>query len=442
VQTLIRKADIAMYRAKEKGRNTFRFFTGEMNARYLARMTMEKQLRRALERDELFLCYQPIVSLRSNRVTGMEALVRWQNPESELITPSDFIPLAEETGLIEAIGEWVLQTACTQNRAWQEAGLPFLPVSVNISAIQFRQKNFVSIVERVLRESGLDPRYLELEITESLVMQNIDRVTTILNELKEMGTSLSMDDFGTGYSSLNYLKRFPFNKLKIDQSFVKGITNDPDCAVIIKTVIAMAHSLRLKVIAEGVETAAQLNYLRLNNCDEMQGYYFSRPIKTTDFGRLLRENRQLPALNSQTDNGEWAILVVDDEPNVISSLQRMFSAEGYISLAASSAAEGFELLARNRIGVVICDLWMPVMNGSEFLELVKGLYPDVVRISLTGRADLFAITDAVNRGNVFKLLTKPWDDAFVLATVEEALAFHRTRCTRASKHDDNHNRIM
>jgi CheY-like chemotaxis protein len=311
--------------------------------------------------------------------------------------------------------------------------LPFLPVSVNISAIQFRQKNFVSIVERVLRESGLDPRYLELEITESLVMQNIDRVTTILNELKEMGTSLSMDDFGTGYSSLNYLKRFPFNKLKIDQSFVKGITNDPDCAVIIKTVIAMAHSLRLKVIAEGVETAAQLNYLRLNNCDEMQGYYFSRPIKTTDFGRLLRENRQLPALNSQTDNGEWAILVVDDEPNVISSLQRMFSAEGYISLAASSAAEGFELLATNRIGVVICDLWMPVMNGSEFLELVKGLYPDVVRISLTGRADLFAITDAVNRGNVFKLLTKPWDDAFVLATVEEALAFHRTRCTRASK---------
>jgi diguanylate cyclase (GGDEF)-like protein/PAS domain S-box-containing protein len=433
VQTLIRNADIAMYRAKEMGRNTFRFFTGEMNVRLLVRMTMEKQLRRALERDELFLCYQPIVGLRSNQVTGMEALVRWQNPESGLINPSDFIPLAEETGLIEPLGEWVLQTACTQNRTWQDMGLPLLPVSVNISALQFRQKNFVRIVERVLRESGLDPRYLVLEITESLVMQNIDRVTAILNELKEMGTSLSMDDFGTGYSSLSYLKRFPFDKLKIDQSFVKGITNDPNCAAIIKTIIAMSRSLRLKVIAEGVETAAQLNYLRLNNCDEIQGYYFSRPIKSADFGRLLRENRQLPVLNSQADNGEMAILVVDDEPGVTLSLQRMFSAEGYISLAASSAAEGLELLATNRIGVVISDLWMPVMNGSEFLELVKGLYPDVVRISMTGRADLFAITDAVNRGTVFKLLTKPWDNAFVMSTVEEAFAFHRTLWNRASK---------
>jgi len=193
----------------------------------------------------------------------------------------------------------------------------------------------------------------------------------------------------------------------------------------------MAHSLRLNVVAEGVETDAQLNYLRLNNCDAIQGYYFSKPVKAANFSRLLRKNRQLPVQSSGTDNEEWAILVVDDEPHVTASLQRMFRAEGYVALAASSAAEGLELLATRRIGVVISDLWMPVMNGSEFLELVKELYPDVVRISLTGRADLFAIIDAVNRGTVFKMLTKPWDETIVLATVKESFALHRMAVSSA-----------
>lgn len=420
VQTLIKHADLAMYQAKEQGRNRTRFFTGEMNARSLSRMNMEKHLRRALERNELFLCYQPKVSLRSGRITSMEALVRWQSPELGLISPASFIPLAEEIGLIEPIGEWVLETACRQNREWQDVGLPAIPVAVNLSAYQFRQKNLVRVVERILRESGLEPRYLELEITESLVMQNLDRVTTILNELKELGTALSMDDFGTGYSSLSYLKRFPFNKLKIDQSFVRDITTDPDSATIVKTIIAMAHNLRLKVIAEGVETTGQLNYLRLHNCDEIQGYLFSKPVAADDFRSLLRENRTLTFGDYQANWESHTILVVDDEQNVATSLQRMLTMQGYTVLTASSAAEGFELLATRRIDVVISDLRMPTMNGSEFLDRVKIIYPDVARMILTGDLDLHAATEAINRGTVFKYLIKPWDDKVLLAHVAEA----------------------
>ena len=424
VQTLIKHADLAMYQAKEQGRNRVRFYTGEMNARSLTRMVMEKHLRRALERNELFLCYQPKVSLSSGVITSMEALVRWQSPELGLISPSSFIPLAEETGLIESIGEWVLETACRQNREWQDAGLPAIPVAVNLSAYQFRQKNLVRVVERILRESGLEPRYLELEITESLVMQNLDRVTAILNELKELGTSLSMDDFGTGYSSLSYLKRFPFNKLKIDQSFVRDITSEPESATIVQAIIAMAHSLRLKVIAEGVETAGQLNYLRIHNCDEIQGYLFSKPVIAEDFGTLLRENRKMTFGDLQPESESHAILVVDDENNVLASLQRLLVFAGYQVLTASCAAEGFELLATRRIAVVISDLQMPVMNGSEFLERVKLIYPDVVRMILTGDLDLHAATNAINRGTIFKYLTKPWDDTLLLAHVEEACVLH------------------
>ncbi|MDA8429593.1 MAG: EAL domain-containing protein [Geobacteraceae bacterium] len=421
---LIKNADLAMYQAKEQGRNRARFYTNEMNARSLARMTMEKHLRRALERNELFVCYQPKVSLRSGKIAGMEALVRWQSPELGLISPASFIPLAEETGLIEPISAWVLETACKQNRAWQEAGLPAIAVAVNLSACQFRQKNLAGVVERVLRESGLAPRYLELEITESLVMQNLDRVTTILNELQVLGTTLSMDDFGTGYSSLSYLKRFPFNTLKIDQSFVRDITSAPDSAAIAKTIIAMAHNLRLKVIAEGVETPGQLNFLRRHHCDEIQGFLFSKPIVADAFGDLLRENRMLSFGDQATENARHSILVVDDEEQVQKSLQRMLTLEGYRVLTASSAAEGFELLASGHIDLVISDLRMPVMDGNDFLERVKSIYPDVVRIILTGDPDLHAATSAINRGTIFKFLIKPWDDQLLLAHVEEACVFH------------------
>ena len=256
VKTLVKNAEVAMYRAKEQGRNTCQFYTGEMNARSLARMSLEHNLRRALQRDEFLVYYQPKVNLRTGRITGMEALVRWQSPEMGMISPDTFIPLAEETGLIVPLGAWVLRCACAQSKAWQDAGLPALTVAVNLSPRQFRQQDIVSLIEELLAETGLDPCFLELEITESMVMRDVDRVTAVLGDLKRLGIFLTMDDFGTGYSSLSYLKRFPFDKLKIDQSFVRDITCDPDNAAIAKAIIAMAHSLHMTVIAEGVDARA------------------------------------------------------------------------------------------------------------------------------------------------------------------------------------------
>ncbi len=293
VETLLVNAETAMYRAKDMGRNTFQFYAAEMNALVNERLTMESWLRRALERGELLLHYQPKVDLRSNRITGAEALIRWQHPKLGMVSPAKFIPLAEQTGLIVPIGEWVLRTACMQNRAWQEAGLPPITVAVNISARQFREKGLVNSVADILRETGLAPQFLELEVTEGVIMHDVQEVVVVLQKLKSMGVMLSIDDFGTGYSSLSYLKRFPVDRLKIDQSFIKDVTSDPENAAIAQAVITLGHSLNLKVTAEGVETREQLQFLRDHQCDEKQGYLFSKPLPVEEFGKLLQEGRML-----------------------------------------------------------------------------------------------------------------------------------------------------
>jgi len=421
VQTLIKNADVAMYRAKEIGRDNFQFYSEELNARLMSRMTMEKHMRRALENSEFTLHYQPKVSLRSGLITGIESLLRWQNPELGMVSPLSFISLAEETGLIGPIGEWVLRTACAQNRAWQESGLPPLRVAVNISARQFKQTNLVEVISRVLRETGLDPHYLELEISESAVVLNLDKMITILNGLKAMGIHLAMDDFGSGYASLSYLKQFPFDKLKIDCSYVRDITSNPDSYAITRAVIAMAHSLHLKVIAEGVETEGQLCYLRDHGCDEMQGYYFSRPVPAAELTDLLRSGGCLKFEADGASSPEKSILVVDDEKNAVRAIERTLSLDGYHVLTAGSAMEGFELLAINRVAVVISDQWMPDMNGNEFLSRVREIHPETVRILITGRGDLESVTDAINKGAIFKFLTKPWDDDSLRDMVGEAL---------------------
>ena len=423
-ETLLKNAGAAMYRAKASGGNNFLFYSAEMNARSLELLNLENELRHAVERDELRLHYQPQMSLRSGEIIGMEALVRWQHPLRGLVSPMEFIPLAEETGLIVPIGEWVLRTACTQNKAWQAAGLPAVAVAVNLSARQFERQDMVALTKQVLRETGLDPGYLELELTESAAMDNADAFVGITEALKGLSVTLSIDDFGTGYSSLSYLKRFALDRLKIDQSFVRDIVQDPGSAAIAVAVIALAHSLGLSVIAEGVETEAQLNFLRVRGCDEMQGFHFSRPLPAAEFEQLLRERRKLalPAVDELP-----RLLLVDDEPQILSALKRLLRREGYSILTATSAQEGLELLANHEVSVVMSDQRMPHMTGSEFLARVRTMYPDTIRIILSGYTDLKAVTDVVNRGEIYKFLEKPWEDAALLKTLREAFWLYEAR---------------
>jgi diguanylate cyclase (GGDEF)-like protein/PAS domain S-box-containing protein len=293
-ERLLTNADTAMYRAKEQGRNNVQFYTEELNQKIHKRVALESILRHALERDEFFLHYQPQVALQTGTIVGVEALIRWKHEPEGVISPVDFIPLAEELGLIVPIGEWVLRTACAQAKAWHKAGLPKISVSVNLSARQFRQKNLAEVILQVLQETGLEARYLDLELTESVMMDNVELAVVTLGKLKMMGAKLSIDDFGTGYSSLSYLRRFPIDVLKIDQSFVRDITSDPDHTAIARSIIALAHSLKLRVIAEGVETKDQLNYLGLHRCDAIQGHYFSQPVAAAECTQMLQRGKNLP----------------------------------------------------------------------------------------------------------------------------------------------------
>lgn len=299
--TLLKNADVAMYRAKEVGRNGFQFYAPEMNARALERLELENALRSALINDELQLHYQPKVSLASGRIVGAEALIRWQRPGRGMVPPADFIPLAEETGLIVPIGEWVIRSACRQIRHWQDEGLPDVSVAVNVSARQFAREKLVPVLTHALDHAAIAAVQLQLELTESAVMSSPDETLSTLRALKQIGVLISLDDFGTGYSSLDYLKRFPIDSLKIDQSFVRDLATSSEDAAIAQMVIALAHSLGHKVIAEGVETKAQLDFLHRHGCDEMQGYLFSRPLPADDFARLLRDDVRLTP--AQTDRG-------------------------------------------------------------------------------------------------------------------------------------------
>lgn len=291
--TLVKNADSAMHAVKQRGGNGYQCYTQEMNARALDTLELGNALRHALERDELTLYYQPQLDIESGRMVGMEALIRWRHADRGTVSPADFIPLAEESGLIVPIGEWVLRTACAQAREWRRLGLPALTVAVNISARQFHSRDLPGMVERILAETGLPPGNLELEVTESVTMRDVEFTIAALKKLKEIGVRLSIDDFGTGYSSLNYLKQFPIDKLKVDQSFVRNLTTDANDVAIARAIIALGRSLQLKVIAEGVETRAQLDLLRRYGCDEMQGYLFSRPVAAAEFARLVTEDRRL-----------------------------------------------------------------------------------------------------------------------------------------------------
>ncbi|MGE6368327.1 putative bifunctional diguanylate cyclase/phosphodiesterase [Planococcus kocurii] len=294
LDTLVKNADIALYQAKARGKNNFQFFTKEINQSVLRKSKLAIDLRKGLEHDEFFIHYQPQIDLKTEQLVGLEALVRWNHPEWGAISPAEFIPIAEDTGSIVQLGEYVLRQACLQNKAWQRAGLPKFRVAVNISSHQFSQSNLTETVHAALIDSGLEPRYLELELTESIIQSSSTAIAT-MNELKTMGIYLSIDDFGTGYSSLRYLKLFPIDTLKIDQYFIRNIITDLKDAALVATIIRMANDLQLNVIAEGVETAEQFQFLKQKDCNQAQGYYFNRPLPPTEIERLYR-----PAHNTQS----------------------------------------------------------------------------------------------------------------------------------------------
>jgi diguanylate cyclase (GGDEF)-like protein/PAS domain S-box-containing protein len=422
--TLITNADVAMYRAKEQGRNNYQYFTPEMNERALARAQMEAALRRAIERGEFLLHYQPKADLQSGRICGFEALLRWQHPERGMVLPVEFIPVLEDAGLIVPVGEWVISEVCRQIQAWQRAGLAVPPVAVNLSARQFQQKDLETSVRRILREAGVDPLLLQFELTESLLMKEPEAAARTLRGLKESGVKISVDDFGTGYSSLAYLKRFPIDALKIDRAFIRDITTNPEDAAITLAIIGLAHSLKLRVVAEGVETEGQLNFLALHDCDEMQGYYFARPAVPAECEAMLRQGRRL---NYSSDGApaKPAVLLLDDSEQDLELLERILRSDGFPVLKTTDPRRAFELLASRPVGIVVSDQCMPEMTGVEFLSHVRKLYPDVMRVMATGLHDPRAAADAVNEAGIHKLLLKDWDGEHLRAELREVYRHHR-----------------
>lgn len=419
-ETLLRNADIAMYRAKEEGRNAIRFYVPEMDARMRARVEMEHDLRLAIKRGELVLYYQPRVSLTTGAVLGFEALVRWNHPDRGLIGPDRFIGVAEDTGLIVPLGDWVLEEACRCARKWRDMGHSGVRMSVNLSARQFRDPGLVGRIEKVIAEMRLAPALLELEITESTVMHDSEAAIGILRALKKLGVLLSVDDFGTGYSSLSYLKLFPIDVLKVDRSFVRSVTTDPDDAAIVRAIVTLAHSLGLVVVAEGAEEAAQAAFLCYVKCDEMQGYYFSRPLPEGDAELLLRSGRNLDLGELERRRQERTLLIVDGEPDVRNALIRTLHREEWHVLSANDASEALSTLSTHGAKVILCDQHMPGMTGTEFLGRIRQVFPETVRIIYSCKTNGEAINDAVNQGVAYKALHKPWDDDQLLETIREA----------------------
>ncbi|MBY0239432.1 MAG: EAL domain-containing protein [Burkholderiaceae bacterium] len=421
-ETLVKYADTAMARAKLAGRDGYRFFTAGMNVQVLARLDLEMALRRAIDEHQFVLHYQPKINLTTGRISGVEALIRWQRPGVGLVYPSEFVPILEDTGLIIRAGTWVIDAACRQVAAWRRSRVGPVHVAVNVSSRQFIEGDLEQEVRTALARHKVPPELLELELTETALMSNAERTIGVLTRLKALGVKCAIDDFGTGYSSLAYLQRFPIDTLKIDIAFVRDITTNPNDAAIAVAIISMAHSLKLRVIAEGVEARAQLEYLRRNRCDEIQGFFFSRPLPPDELGQLVEGGKGVPPDSSQSGEPPQTLLVVDDDVNVLSSLHRLFRRDGYRILTAVSPSEGFELLALYPVQVILCDQRMPIMSGTEFLSKVKEMYPDTIRIILSGDTGVESVLDSINRGAIYRFYTKPWDDTQLRDNVR--LAFH------------------
>jgi diguanylate cyclase (GGDEF)-like protein/PAS domain S-box-containing protein len=424
IDVLFKNADSALYRAKELGRDNYQYYTADMSTRAMERMLLENDLRHALERNELLIYYQPQADLYNGSIIGMEALLRWQHPQNGLMLPASFIPLAEETGLINPIGEWVLRTACARLKTWMDAGMCKSRVSVNLSSIQFKQKNLVEVVAAALHDSGLPPECLELELTESMIMHDAESTILLLQQIKALGVRIAIDDFGTGYSSLSHLKRFPIDRIKIDQSFVRNITTDPADAAVSQAIISMSHSLNMTTVAEGVETEAQLEFLRSRHCNEIQGFHFSHPLPEREMERLMQTGYHIQSTPTAAAVDERIVLLIDDDEFMLAALAESLHPDGYRILCTTRASEALDFLATHRVGVIISDQNMPEMNGIELLRKARQLHPGTVRIMLTAQDDQQLTSAAINEGAVYKFIIKPWDIDKLRTDVRAAFRHH------------------
>ncbi|MYN06535.1 EAL domain-containing protein [Pseudoduganella aquatica] len=417
--TLMKYASTALHHAKQGGEGNCRFFTDAMDVQAQRRFEFERALRQAVVNGEFELYYQPKVDVASGRMAGAEALLRWNRPGHGAVAPSAFIPLLEETGLIVEVGAWIIDTACRQIALWSARPEGPVPVAVNVASRQFSDNQLQHTVAEAIAAHGIAPGLLSLEVTESALMDDTERTATSLAALRTMGVKVAIDDFGTGYSSLAYLKRFPVDVLKIDIAFIREVTVDPGAAALVDAIIAMAHSLGLEVVAEGVETEAQLAYLARRRCDQIQGYVFSRPLPAMQFQHLLLSAAGLPA-PAAGGAPVRTLLLIDDEAHVLSALQRLLRQDGYRVLTANGAAQAFEMLARHEVQLVMCDQRMEEMSGTELLDKIKGMYPDTFRIILSGYTDLATIMDSINRGSLYRFYTKPWDNNMLRENIRAA----------------------
>lgn len=419
-EALLENAATAMFRAKDLGRNNKQFYTAAKNLHTKERLHLEMDLRRAQLNNEFELYYQAKMNCHDGSLAGFEALLRWNHPALGMLEPAGFLDLLEETGMIIPVGAWVLRQACRHVQQWHEAGFGTPTLSVNISLRQFHSPQLCELIQEILKESSLPPAALELDLTESVLMADTEKTIDTLRQLKAIGVRIAIDDFGTGYSSLSFLKRFALDAVKVDRAFVQDITADPGDVSITRAVITMAHSLKLQVIAEGVETEGQLTLLIANHCDQFQGFFFSPALPAAAAEQLLREGKRLPPVAGKDIQPSRTLLLVDDEANILTALKRLFRRDGYTIITADSGLAGLELLASQPVDVIISDQRMPGMTGVEFLRRAKEIYPASIRMVLSGYTELQSVTDAINEGAIYKFLTKPWDDEQLRENVAEA----------------------
>ncbi|RLK50148.1 PAS domain S-box-containing protein/diguanylate cyclase (GGDEF)-like protein [Alkalispirillum mobile] len=414
-------AEVAMADAKRGGDNHYRYFTEELNRRAAERLRLEERLRVGLAEDRIQTWFQPKVDFQTGEVVGVEALVRWQDPEWGWITPDRFIPVAESVGLIDVVTERVIRACGQLHQRFQRACLSPIAFAINLSPRLFQRPDITRTLLHWFQEYQLPPERVFLEITESLLVDDEVLAGKVLHELRRNGISISLDDFGTGYSNLSYLRSIPVDELKIDKLFMGELTREVGNAAIVNSIIALGHNLGMRVVAEGVETEAQVRYLRARGCDLLQGYHFSPAVPADGLLEMRLENQVMATGSGQTDERRPTVLLVDDEPNVLKALRRVLTPEGYRILIAGSGEQALEVLALEQVEVLITDQRMPGMSGTELLSRVRRLYPDTLRIVLSGYAELESLTDAINQGAIYKYLTKPWEDDDLRALLREAL---------------------